>query len=54
MELIMGNPNYDKSAKPSRKDQLYKFSIDEEVKEVKKIDPKKIAQDIKVMEQLFK
>jgi hypothetical protein len=51
--LIAGNPDIEKSSKPSKKDQLYKFSIDkEEVKKVKRIDPKKIQQDIKVMEAM--
>lgn len=51
----MGNPNYEKSSKPKSKDELYKFSIDKEPeKEPKVMTAKKIQQDIRVMEQMFK
>jgi hypothetical protein len=52
MELIMGNPNYEKSSKPTRKEQLYNFSTDE-IEQIKKINPKKIQQDLRVIEQAF-
>ena len=50
--LICGNPNIDKNNKPNKPSDLYKLSIDKEVKEVKKKAPKITKQDLKVYEHL--
>jgi hypothetical protein len=50
--LITGNPYIEKQNKPNKPSDLYKLSIDKEVKEEKQKATKVTAQDLKVYEAL--